>query len=412
MSRVVVIGAGAAGLMAAWRASYGGAQVLVLERNEKAGKKIYITGKGRCNLTNDCETPEFFDSVVHNPRFLYSAVYGFDHDAVKSFFEDKGCPVKTERGNRVFPVSDHASDVTRALVRALDASGAEVRYECRVSSLITAPDGIRGVRLENGERLEAGSVILATGGLSYPSTGSTGDGYRMAKEAGHRITARTPSLTGFNTVEEWPGELQGLSLKNVRCSLEEVKSGRILKSDFGEMLFTHYGISGPIALTLSAYADTSGNGQYRLMIDLKPAVPGEELAARIKRMLDAAPAAGFGTAVRPLFPSRLSERVVWLSGIAPERRCGTISNAEIRSFAELIKGLSVDIRSKRGYNEAVITQGGVDVREINPSTMESRLVKGLYFAGEIMDVDALTGGYNLQIAWSTGYLAGMSAASG
>ena len=410
MTRVLVIGAGAAGLMAACSAAEAGAEVLVLERNEKAGKKIYITGKGRCNLTNDCGTQEFFGKVVHNPRFLYSAVWGFDHDAVKEFFESRGCPLKTERGNRVFPVSDHASDITRTLVRALDASGVRIRYESRVSSLLAGEGGITGVRLETGEKIEADAVVLATGGLSYPSTGSTGDGYRMAEETGHRITPRTPSLTGLTAVEEWPSRLQGLALKNVRCELVEKPAGKVRMSDFGEMLFTHYGLSGPIALTLSAYCDSGHKTDCSVRIDLKPAVPEEELAGRIRRMLEENPARTFSAAVRPLFPAKLSAEMVRMSGISPERKCGTVSNAEIRSFVSLIKGLEVDIRGKRGYNEAVVTQGGIDVRDINPSTMESRKVRGLYFAGEIIDVDAQTGGFNLQIAWSTGHLAGLCAA--
>ena len=438
---IIVIGAGAAGLMAAAAAAVNGNKVTIIEKNEKAGKKIYITGKGRCNLTNDCDTADFFNHVARNHRFLYSAVYGFDHEMVREFFESNGCPLKVERGNRVFPVSDHASDVTAALLRRLKKNGVQMIYHTAVQRILTeeTPDGeensvrrVRGVRLNNGREMKADAVILCTGGLSYPSTGSTGDGLAMARELGVEVTATAPSLVPFETKETWCRSLQGLALKNVSVRLfpmdsparepdadpgsgrKKAKSGkknRPVYEAFGEMLFTHFGLSGPIILTASCYCDFSANPYgFRLSLDLKPALTQQQLEERIAREFTAAPDRHLPGAVRPLFPARLAEAVTELSGLDTHRRAASFSGQEISRLAALIKSIPITVTGTRGYNEAIITRGGISVKELNPSTMEFRKIRGLYAAGEVLDVDAETGGFNLQIAWSTGRLAGMSAA--
>ena len=446
---VIVIGAGAAGLMAAAAAAESGHRVTVLERNEKAGKKIYITGKGRCNLTNDCATEDYFSFVMRNHKFLYSAVYGFDHEMVKAFFEENGCPVKVERGNRVFPVSDHASDVTAALLRVLQRRGVRILYHTRAAEILTSGISGReekapgeqagggqdrkvcGVRLENGETLSAEAVVLCTGGLSYPSTGSTGDGLRMAGRLGLEVTPTAPSLVPFETKDQWCRDLQGLALKNVAVKIlpkpEEAaespsepqkgkktgkKTGKKQKpvyEAFGELLFTHFGLSGPIILTASCCCDFRKYPQgFLLYLDLKPALTQEQLKDRLIREFSLAPNRHLPGAVRPLFPARLAEVMTELSGLGTERRAASFTEQEITVLASLIKRLPVTITGTRGYNEAIVTRGGISVREFNPSTMESRKIRGLYAAGEVLDVDAQTGGYNLQIAWSTGHLAGSS----
>lgn len=428
--KVIVIGAGAAGLMAAAAASEKGHDVLVLEKNEKAGKKIYITGKGRCNLTNDCPTEDLFRSIVRNHKFLYSAVYGFDQTMTKAFFEENGCPVKTERGNRVFPVSDHASDVTAALLRCLKKNGAGILYETPVQKILTDREAacVTGVRLQNGRELPADAVILCTGGLSYPSTGSTGDGIRWAKGLGLDVVPTAPSLVPLETKEQWCRKLQGLALKNVAVRIHSVeeqtpvesgekkgqtrkkkKSARPVYEGFGELLFTHFGLSGPIILTASCYCDFLKNPQgFRMILDLKPALTPEQLCERIRREFALSPDKHLPGAVRPLFPARLAEAVTELSGLDTSRRAASFTEKEIREMAELIKNIPVTLTGTRGYNEAIITRGGISVREFNPSTMESLKTAGLYAAGEVLDLDAHTGGFNLQIAWSTGHLAGAS----
>lgn len=467
---VIVIGAGAAGLMAAAAAAENGNSVTVLEKNEKAGKKIYITGKGRCNLTNDCATEDFFGHVVRNHKFLYSAVYGFDHDMVKEFFEKNGCPVKVERGNRVFPVSDHASDVTAALVRRLSRLGARILYHTEAMEILTEPAEepetdvsvrrVSGVRLRGGRVMPADAVILCTGGLSYPSTGSTGDGLKMAEKAGLSVIPAAPSLVPFETKEQWCRDLQGLALKNTAIRvfpIEEtedslmpsgeapaasgdpdasersqsttsgdpvLQGGRQTKKGgknkkkkkekpvyeaFGELLFTHFGLSGPVILTASCYCDFDRYPQgFRLFMDLKPALSQEQLVERIRREFSEAPNRHLPGAVRPLFPARLAEAVTELSGLGTDRRAAAFTQAEIEGLASLIKKIPVTITGTRGFTEAIITRGGISVKEFNPSTMECRTIRGLFAAGEVLDVDAHTGGFNLQIAWSTGYLAGSS----
>lgn len=420
--RIVVIGAGAAGMMAACTAAEARAAVLLLEKNEKPGKKIYITGKGRCNLTNDCEPETFFDCVMRNPRFLYSAYYGFDSRAAMDFFEAAGCRLKTERGDRVFPVSDHASDVTKALEKRMRDAGAVLRTGCEAERILTDGSGrVGGVLLKDGRRLEADRVILATGGLSYPSTGSTGDGYRMAEALGHTVTACMPSLVPLETEEDWCRQLQGLSLKNVAVSL--LRGDREVYHGFGEMLFTHFGVSGPLILTASSHYGAqpprgAGRGQeavggeaWRLRIDLKPALDAEQLDRRILRDFETRQNRQFRNALDGLFPARLIPVMVSLSGIDPAKPVHAVTRQERRALGALIHALPLTVTGTRGFGEAVITRGGVRTGEVNPSTMESRRVKGLYFAGEVLDLDALTGGFNLQIAWSTGHLAGLCAAA-
>lgn len=409
MSKVIVIGAGAAGMMAAYRAAECGAEVLLLEKNEKTGKKIFITGKGRCNLTNACDTEELFQNVVHNAKFLYSAFYGFSNFMVMDFFENAGCSLKVERGNRVFPLSDHSSDVIRAMERKLLEKGVEIRLHTEVSELLLKEDKISGVILEDNSRLFADAVVVATGGISYPSTGSTGDGYRMAESAGHTMTAPEPALVPFEIQGSEPKELQGLSLKNVKASLIPEKNKRCLYEGFGEMLFTHFGVSGPLILSASSYYEKKA-GRCFLQLDLKPALTEEQLDKRILRDFEENKNKQFKNAIGGLFPSKLTPVMIRLSGIDPEKAVNEITKEERKKFVSLIKGWRMEIADTRSFQEAIVTRGGINVKEINPSTMESKKQTGLFFAGEVLDLDALTGGFNLQIAWSTGYLAGENAA--
>ncbi len=409
MSRVIVIGGGAAGMMAATAAAENAHQVILFEKNEKLGKKIYITGKGRCNLTNACETEELFDNICTNPKFLYSAVYGFDNMRVMDFFEQAGCRLKVERGNRVFPVSDHASDVIAALRRGLQNPNVTVCLNSEVKALLFKKEEnrITGVRLQDGSEYDADQVIVATGGLSYPTTGSTGDGYRFAKLCGHKVMPCSPSLVSLHVKEAWCGQLMGLSLKNVTVKLKE--NGRVLYENMGEMLFTHTGVSGPLILSASSiYAEKCEKRQAQLEIDLKPALSAEQLDKRLLREFEENKKKQFKNCLGSLFPAKLIPVMLFLSEINPEKKVHEISREERKRFADLIKALPLTVVGTGGYEEAVITKGGVCVREVNPSTMESKLVKGLYFAGEVLDVDAYTGGFNLQIAWSTGWLAGSS----
>lgn len=408
MGRVVIIGGGAAGMMAGIAAARNGHQVRICEKNEKLGKKIYITGKGRCNLTNDCDPEDFFRNVVHNPKFLYSAFYSFTNFDMMDLMENNGCPVKTERGGRVFPVSDKASDVTGALAGCLKRAGVEIFLREEVQDLRIQEGQVTGVRLgRGGGLLEADAVIVATGGLSYPSTGSTGDGYRLARQAGHRITPLSPGLVPFETRETVVKELQGLSLRNIRVRIQ--RENQVLYEEFGEMLFTHFGVSGPVLLSASSYvAEKLRQEPLVLSIDLKPALSPEQLDARILRDFEEVKNRRFKNALVHLLPAKLVPVMVERSGISPEKKVNEITREERHRIVSAMKDFQLTLTGLRDYKEAIITQGGVHVREINPSTMESRLVKGLYFAGEVLDVDAVTGGYNLQIAWSTGHLAGQS----
>lgn len=409
MKKVIVIGGGAAGMMAACMAAIAGAQVTLLEKNEKTGKKIYITGKGRCNLTNACQREEFLENVITNPKFLYSAFAQLDNQAVMNFFEKAGCRLKTERGDRVFPVSDHSSDVIAALNRELKKNRVQVMLHTEVSELLLEEGSIKGVLLSDGKKLHADAVIIATGGRSYESTGSTGDGYRFAKQAGHTIKDLRPSLVPFVVKEEWCKKLQGLSLKNVAVTLKKEK--KKIYEGFGEMLFTHFGVSGPLILSASSFYTAKYSGQEVLLtIDLKPAMDREQLDKRILRDFEENAGKQFKNALDKLLPAKLIPVMIELSGIDPHKKTSEVTKKERSRLLELFKELKLTANGCRGYGEAIITGGGVNVKEIDPKTMGSRLVNGLYFAGEVMDVDALTGGFNLQIAWSTGALAGKSAA--
>ena len=503
--RVLIIGGGAAGMMAAIAVADAGAQVCLIEKNEKLGKKLFITGKGRCNVTNAATLDTFFANICSNSKFLYSAIYGFDNRALMEWLEQAGCPLKTERGDRVFPISDHSSDVIAAFQRELKRRNVEILLNTTVQSLViheepqsdddNAASGsygmdiepglhdngetypgqsrdilvrkeqerekkdkrqktkkqVTGVRLVDGRILAANSVIVCTGGLSYPATGSTGDGHRFAADAGLKVTACSPSLVPFEVQEEWCTELMGLSLKNVEVKL--VSGDRELYRGFGEMLFTHFGVSGPLILSASSFyggkdckkesktngkkdkktdnetdsitdgktnsktnsktnhkTDNDNDSYSRLYIDLKPAMDSEQLDRRLLRDFEDNKNRQFKNALSGLFPGKLIPVMVRLSGIDPERKVNEITREERKKFVHLIKELPLTVTGTRGYEEAIITRGGVSVKEINPSSMEVRAVKGLFFAGEVLDVDALTGGFNLQVAWSTGYLAGMSAA--
>ncbi len=418
--RVIIVGGGAAGMMAAIAAAAGGAEVSLIEKNEKLGKKLFLTGKGRCNVTFAGDAEDFFANVCTNAKFLYSAFYRCDNKAVMELLERAGCPLKVERGGRVFPVSDHSSDVTAALKRELNRLGVRVLLNKRAVEVLTRREGLEqdgcfaGVRLADGSVQEADRCILCTGGLSYPATGATGDGLRFAKEAGHKLVEARPALVPFTVRESWCRELMGLSLKNV--SLRMMDGDWELYHGFGEMLFTHFGVSGPLVLSASSFygrrkaGGANGGNETRLLIDLKPALDEETLDGRLLRDFEENRNKQFQNALGGLFPAKLIPVMVKLSGIAPDKRVNGITKEERRNFLEKIKGLPLTVTGTRPFEEAVITQGGVSVKDINPSTMESKLVKGLYFAGEVLDLDAMTGGFNLQIAWSTGYLAGESAA--
>lgn len=407
MSKVIVIGGGPAGMMAAYAASCQGHAVTVLEQNEKLGKKLFITGKGRCNITNAGDMDNLFANVMSNRKFLYSAFYTFDNEQVLSFFENQGLRTKVERGNRVFPLSDHSSDVIAALNRALKSQNVDIRLHTKVQSLLIRDEAACGVVLSDGKTVEADDVIVATGGISYPSTGSTGDGYRMAEESGHALVECTPSLVPFETKEDWVKDLQGLSLRNVTVSIYHGK--KKLFENFGEMLFTHFGVSGPLVLSASGMIKPVQFKQELCMyIDLKPALDAEQLDKRILREFDAAMNKQFKNVIGSLMPAKMIPVVIRLSGIDPDKKVNEVSREERQHLVQLLKRLPLTINGLRGWNEAIITKGGVSVKDINPSTMESKKVSHLFFCGEVLDLDALTGGYNLQIAWSTGYLAGIS----
>lgn len=407
MSKVVVVGGGAAGMMAAYQASENGHKVILVDKNEKLGKKIYITGKGRCNLTNAGELEVIFNNIMTNRKFLYSALYSFTNDDVINFFENNGMKTKIERGNRVFPVSDHSSDVISTVAKALRKNKVDIRLFTPVKDLIITNDKACGVLLENGEKIMCDSVIIATGGLSYPSTGSTGDGYRFAKDSGHTINKCEPSLVPMNIKEEWVKELQGLSLRNVNVRI--INGKKKLYNELGEMLFTHFGVSGPLILSASAMINRKYfDENLKIIIDLKPALDVEQLNKRILRDFEEELNKQFKNSLNKLLPSKLVPVVINLSGIDPDKQVNTITKEERQKLAYLLKNLEISFNGFRGWNEAIITKGGISVKDINPSTMESKIVSNLYFCGEVLDLDALTGGYNLQIAWSTGYLAGDS----
>ncbi len=447
MNKVIVIGGGPAGMFAAIAAAESGHQVTLLEKNEKLGKKLYITGKGRCNITNAGDMDNLFSNVMTNSKFLYSAFYAYDNQRVIDFFEKNGLRTKVERGNRVFPVSDHSSDVIATLQRVLREKKVEVRLYTKVEELLTeelpkeTPQStemdvteavaqekpvvkdkwaakaskkekgqtarITGVKLSDGKTLFADSVIVATGGFSYQTTGSTGDGYQFAKEVGHKVTDIRPSLVPFYTKEAYVSQMQGLSLKNVRVRIRDGK--KLLYDEFGEMLFTHFGVSGPLILSASAAIKPSlTEKELAMEIDLKPALSEEQLDQRLLREFEEAKNKQFKNSIGHLFPSKMIPVILELSGIHPDKKVNEITREERMNFIHLMKAFPMTLNGLRDFKEAIITRGGVKVGEVNPSTMESKVVKNLYFCGEVLDLDAMTGGYNLQIAWSTGYLAGAS----
>lgn len=406
MERMIVIGGGAAGMLAAIIAARNGKQVTLLEKNEKLGKKLFITGKGRCNLTNACDMEDLFRNIVTNHKFLYSSLYGFDNQTTMDFFEGLGLHLKTERGNRVFPESDHSSDVLRVLEQELRKQKVQVKLRTEVKEISVCDSVIQGVVLSDGSKLNGDKVIVATGGLSYPSTGSTGDGYRFAKTAGHTIQPCSPSLVPMETEETWCKEIMGLTLKNVSVTLNCGK--KKIYEGFGEMLFTHFGVSGPLILSASAYTGKYLNESLVLKIDLKPALSESQLDERLQRDFFRYQNRQLQNAMDDLLPKKLIPIVIACSQISPDKKVNIITREERLQLVQTLKGLPLHVSGFRDYKEAIITRGGVNVREINPHTMESKLVKGLYFAGEVLDVDALTGGFNLQIAWSTGYAAGNS----
>lgn len=406
MSEVLIIGAGAAGLIAAISAAAAGHGVRIYEKNEKIGKKLFITGKGRCNLTNASDMKTVMEHVVSNPKFLYSAFRSFTNEDIMRMIEDAGCPLCIERGNRVFPVSGHSSDVLKAFQRLLDQYGVRLFLNTEVGDLLREGGRCEGIRLKKtGEKIFGDAIIVATGGLSYRGTGSTGDGYRFARDAGHRISPCIPSLVSFNVEEPEAAYLQGLSLRNVRASV--FCGEREIFSDFGELLFTHFGVSGPLILSASAYAGRLvQEKKLRLYIDLKPALSEKQLDERILRDFSKYSNKQLKNALTDLLPSKLIPEVLRQSGVEGDKEVCGIDRAERSALLRSFKRLAYTISSTRGFNEAVITKGGIEIKEINPSTMESKILKNLYFAGEVLDLDALTGGYNLQIAWSTGWCAG------
>lgn len=392
-------------MFAALSAAENGHSVILLEKNEKLGKKLYITGKGRCNITNAGDMDTLFASVTTNRKFLYSAFYAYDNFRVIDFFETHGVKTRTERGNRVFPVSNHSSDVIAALSKALKQAGVEIHLQAKVTELLTKENQIQGVLLEDGSGLTGDAVILATGGFSYQSTGSTGDGYRFAEKCGHKVTEIEPSLVPFTAREAYVTEMQGLSLKNVRVTIRKGK--KTVFEDFGEMLFTHFGVSGPLMLSASSLAGKELKKQELAMsIDLKPALSAEQLDQRLLRDFEENKNKQFKNSIHGLLPAKMLPVIIELSGIHPDKKVNEITREERNQLIKLLKSFPVTLTGLRDFNEAIITRGGISVKEVNPSTMESKLVSGLYFAGEVLDLDALTGGFNLQIAWSTGYLAG------
>lgn len=407
MRKVIVIGGGAAGMMAALSAAKLGKQVEIYEKNEKLGKKVYITGKGRCNITNACDMEELFNNVVTNSRFLYSSFYAFNNYDVIDLFESMGISTKIERGNRVFPTSDHSYDIMDGFNREFKKLNVKIRYNSNVKDILIDNNKFVGILLDNGNKVMADSVIIATGGLSYKSTGSTGDGYEFAKKMGHNITKVSPSLVPFNIKEEYVKNLQGLSLRNI--NMEIYSNNKKIYSDFGEMLFTHFGVSGPLILSASAYIQKYlSNNDLKIYIDLKPALSVEQLDQRVLRDFEMYKNKKFENSLDNLLPKKFIPVIIQLSKINPIKRVNEVTKSERENLIILLKKFPMSIGSLRDYNEAIITKGGVNVKEVNPSSMESKIVDNVFFAGELLDLDAVTGGFNLQIAWSTGYLAGVN----
>lgn len=406
--KIAVVGGGAAGQLAAIMAARQGGNVTLFEKNEKLGKKIYITGKGRCNVTNDSGREGFFANVIENPRFLYSAYAAFTERDMMDLLEEAGVPLKVERGQRVFPRSDKSSDIMGALERLGRQAGVQVKLNTQVKSILTENGEAVGLTTRE-ETFYFDKIILATGGVSYPSTGSTGEGFLMAEELGHKVTKLHPSLVPLETVESWPFALSGLTLKNV--SLTVKKENKVLYKELGEMLLTHFGVSGPLVLTASAYLAGKAEGA-KLLIDFKPALTEEMLDKRLVRDLGENPRKTLEGALSGLLPGRLLEAVLKEAGLDGKSIASNLTKAGRQKLAATLKAMPLTVKRARGFNEAIVTRGGISVKEVQPSTMESKLIKGLYFAGEMLDVDAFTGGFNLQIAWSTGALAGRTAGAG
>lgn len=405
MAKILIVGGGAAGMAAAVFLGEKNQEVHLFEKNEKLGKKLFITGKGRCNITNTCDEETFFKSVVTNSKFLYSAFYGYSNQDVISFFESLGLAVKEERGGRIFPVSDHSSDVIRVLEKRMKELDVKVHLKSEAEAVLTeegeaGEKQIKGIRLKNGAEISGDKVIIATGGFSYQATGSTGDGYTFAKETGHTVTDLRPALVPIVTKEEYVTQMQGLTLKNVRFTIKDGK--KVLYDDFGELLFTHFGISGPLVLTASSYIGKKlEKKELQGYIDLKAALTEEQLDARLLREFEAGINRQFKNVITGMFPAKMYPIILELGGIAPEKKVNEITRKERQDFIYFVKHFPLTLVELRPFREAIITQGGVKVKEVNPKTMESKLVKGLYFIGEVLDLDAVTGGFNLQIAWST-----------
>lgn len=405
MAKILIVGGGAAGMAAAVFLGEKNQEVHLFEKNEKLGKKLFITGKGRCNITNTCDEETFFKSVVTNSKFLYSAFYGYSNQDVISFFESLGLAVKEERGGRIFPASDHSSDVIRVLEKRMKELDVKVHLKSEAEAVLTeegeaGEKQIKGIRLKNGAEISGDKVIIATGGFSYQATGSTGDGYTFAKETGHTVTDLRPALVPIVTKEEYVTQMQGLALKNVRFTIKDGK--RVLYDDFGELLFTHFGISGPLVLTASSYIGKKlEKKELQGYIDLKAALTEEQLDARLLREFEAGINRQFKNVITGMFPAKMYPIILVLGGIAPEKKVNEITRKERQDFIYFVKHFPLTLVELRPFREAIITQGGVKVKEVNPKTMESKLVKGLYFIGEVLDLDAVTGGFNLQIAWST-----------
>lgn len=402
----IVIGGGAAGLMAAITAADFGKNVLIIERNNRLGKKLLITGKGRCNVTNNCGIDEFMANIPTNPRFLYSAYSQFNSQDCMNFFERLGVKLKTERGNRVFPVSDKAGDIVSALEQAVKERSITVK-NIRATELIIEDCTVKGVKCQDVSFL-ADSVLIATGGMSYPKTGSDGDGYRFARQAGHTVIPLKPSLVPIVSEENYCSEMMGLSLKNVTLTLKDIKSRKTLYSEMGEMLFTHFGVSGPLVLSASSHIRNMENNRYKLEIDLKPALSEKTLEARLQRDFAENINKDFANSLNKLLPAKIIPVIVKLSGIPADKKVNQITKQERQNLVSLLKAFPITVKAFRPIDEAIVTCGGVKASEISPKTMESKLINGLYFAGEVIDIDGYTGGFNLQIAFSTGYAAGIN----
>lgn len=404
---LIVVGGGPAGMLGAATAAANGLKVVLLEKNEKLGKKLFITGKGRCNFTNNGDTDDFLNNIVTNKKFLYSAFKSFSNYQLIALLESLGLKTKVERGNRVFPESDKSSDVIKALHKYLQLNNVEIRLNTEVKELLVRDRQITGVSL-NSKQISAEKVLIATGGMSYRQTGSTGDGYRMAQQLGHSIIEPKPALVPLVTGEKWVKDLQGLTLKNVSVKIINSKAKA---EQFGEMIFTHFGVSGPIILSISSFLKENFASPVKLRIDLKPALSDEQLDDRLQRDFNKYTGKHLKNSLDDLLPQKMIPVILELSGVDIHKQVNQVTKIERGQLVNTLKNLSLTVAGTRPLNEAIITSGGINVKEISPSTLESKIIKGLYFAGEVLDVDALTGGYNLQIAFSTGYLSGFSSAN-